>query len=398
MNCYLDNAATTKVSDRVYGKLSDVFLKEYGNPSSMHKVGMEAENHIKASREAICKILKCEASEITFTSGGTESNNMALIGAALANNRRGKHIITTRMEHASVYNPVLFLEGLGYEVSFCEVDENGIVNMESLLSLVREDTIIVSVMMVNNEVGSVNPIADIAAAAKQKNPQVIFHVDAIQAFGKMQIIPKKSGIDMLSVSGHKIHGPKGSGFIYIRKGVKVKPIINGGGQENGMRSGTENVPAIAGLGVASEDMYASLGANREKMYALKLRLIKGLLQLEGTNVHTISNRLTDNSDETLKAVIETTAPHIVSCGFEGVRSEVLLHALEEKGIYVSSGSACSSNHPAISGTLKAINTENKYLDATIRFSFCVNTTEEEIDYTLNALRELLPALRKFRRK
>ncbi|MCQ2537642.1 MAG: cysteine desulfurase [Lachnospiraceae bacterium] len=396
MECYLDNAATTKVSDNVYAKLSEVYLKEFGNPSSMHKVGMEAEKHVKASRESICKILKCESSEIVFTSGGTESNNMALIGAALANNRQGKHIITTRMEHASVYNPVLFLENLGFEVSFCEVDENGIVDMDSLLSLLRDDTVLVSVMFVNNEVGSVNPVADISKAIKEKNPKVLFHVDAIQAFGKFTIVPKKMGIDLLSVSGHKIHGPKGSGFLYIRKGVKVKPIINGGGQESGMRSGTENVPAIAGLGVASEDMYNNLEANRKKMFALKTRLINGLMAIEGTHVHTISNRL-ENSEE-LDEIVALTAPHIVSCGFEGVRSEVLLHALEEKGVYVSSGSACSSNHPAISGTLKAIKSEQKYLDSTIRFSFCVNTTEEEIDYALETLKELLPVLRRFRRK
>ncbi len=396
MNCYLDNAATTKVSDAVYEKMSSVFLKEYGNPSSMHIVGMEAENHIKASRESLCKILKCEASEIVFTSGGTESNNMALVGAALANNRMGKHIITTRMEHASVYNPVLFLESMGYEVSFCEVDRNGRVDMDSLLSLMRDDTIIVSVMFVNNEVGSVNDVTEISKKIKEKNPKVLFHVDAIQAFGKMTIVPKKMGIDMLSVSGHKIHGPKGSGFLYIKKGVKVKPIINGGGQESGMRSGTENVPAIAGLGVASEEMYACLSENREHMFTLKEKLIRGLLELPDTYVHTISNSL-ESGTENLSELVRNTAPHVVSCGFEGVRSEVLLHALEEQGIYVSSGSACSSNHPAISGTLKAIGTEQKYLDSTIRFSFCKYTTEEEIDYTLSVLEKLLPQLRKFRR-
>lgn len=194
MKCYLDNAATTKVSDAVYEKMSSVFLKEFGNPSSMHVVGMEAENHIKAARETICKILKCEASEIVFTSGGTESNNMALVGAALANNRMGKHIITTRMEHASVYNPVLFLESMGYEVSFCEVDKNGCVDMDSLFSLLREDTIIVSVMFVNNEVGSVNDVAEISKRIKEKNPRVLFHVDAIQAFGKLTIVPDRKSV------------------------------------------------------------------------------------------------------------------------------------------------------------------------------------------------------------
>lgn len=399
MNCYLDNAATTKVSEAVYEKMSEVFLKEFGNPSSMHKVGIEAENHIKKTREILCKIMKCEASEIVFTSGGTESNNMALTGAALANNRAGKHIITTRMEHASVYNPLLFLESLGYEISFCEVDSTGRVDMDSLLSLVRDDTIIVSVMIVNNEVGSVNDVSEISRRIKEKNPKVIFHVDAIQAFGKFAIVPKKMGIDMLSVSGHKIHGPKGSGFLYIRKGIKVKPIIYGGGQESGMRSGTENVPAIAGLGVASENMYMALDENREKMFGLKYKLIKGLLELPETYVHTFGNymELKDVSNEELMRRVRLSAPHIVSCGFKEIRSEVLLHALEEKEVFVSSGSACSSNHPAVSGTLKAIGTDHAFLDSTIRFSFCINTTEEEIEYALEMLKELLPVLRKFRR-
>ena len=398
MDCYLDNAATTRVSEKVFEKMSEVYLKDFGNPSSMHRVGMNAENYIKTARNEISSVLKCDSGELVFTSGGTESNNMALVGAALANSRTGKHIITTRMEHASVYNPVLFLEERGFEVSFCEVDKRGHVDIENLLSLMRDDTILVSVMFVNNEIGSVNDIALISRAIKEKAPNVIFHVDAIQAFGKIKIVPKNLGIDLLSVSGHKIHGPKGSGFLYIRKGIKVKPIINGGGQEKGMRSGTENVPAIAGLGVAASDMYKDLEKNREHLFTLKERLIRGLLEIPGTYVHTIGNaKDVEESGEDLTKIISETAPHIVSCGFEGVRSEVLLHALEERGVYVSSGSACSSNHPAISGTLKAIGTDRKYLDSTIRFSFSVYTKEEEIDEALKALNELLPKLRRFTR-
>jgi cysteine desulfurase len=398
MDCYLDNAATTRVSEKVFEKMSEVYLKDFGNPSSMHRVGMNAENYIKTARNEIASVLKCDPGELVFTSGGTESNNMALVGAALANSRAGKHIITTRMEHASVYNPVLFLEERGFEVSFCEVDKRGHVDIENLLSLMRDDTILVSVMFVNNEIGSVNDIALISRAIKEKAPNVIFHVDAIQAFGKIKIVPKNLGIDLLSVSGHKIHGPKGSGFLYIRKGIKVKPIINGGGQEKGMRSGTENVPAIAGLGVAASDMYKDLEKNREHLFALKERLIRGLLEIPGTYVHTIGNaKDVEESGEDLTKIISETAPHIVSCGFEGVRSEVLLHALEERRVYVSSGSACSSNHPAISGTLKAIGTDRKYLDSTIRFSFSVYTREEEIEEALKALNELLPKLRRFTR-
>ena len=397
MTAYLDNAATTRVSQSVYNKMSSVFLSEYGNPSSMHKMGMEAENCIKEAKERIAKILKCDTGEIVFTSGGTESNNMALIGSALANARKGKHIITTRMEHASVYNPLLFLESMGYEISFAPVDSEGHVILEELLSLVREDTILVSVMVVNNEIGSINDIAAISKAVKEKNPNIIFHADAIQAFGKMKVVPKNLGADLLSVSGHKILGPKGSGFLYIKKGTKIKPIIYGGGQEKGMRSGTENVPAISGLGQAAFDAYEDLDKNREHLYALKERMIEGLLKLDNVCVHTIGKSSEDIPD--LKEKILKTAPHVVSCGFEGIsRSEVLLHALEEKQVYVSSGSACSSNHPDISGTLKAIGADNRYLNSTLRFSFAPTTSEDEIDLALDALKELLPALRKYTRR
>ncbi len=388
MEAYLDNAATTKVSPEVYKKMSETFLAEFGNPSSKHTVGMNAERYVTESRSAIAKILKCEPSEIIFTSGGTESNNMALIGGALAKARRGKHIITTRTEHASVYNPVLFLKEQGFEVSFCEVDKWGRVDIQNLLSLMREDTVLVSVMMVNNEVGSINPIKEISDKIKEKRPEVLFHVDAIQAFGKMKIVPKNLGIDLMSVSGHKIHGPKGSGFLYVKKGVIIKPIIYGGGQEKGMRSGTENVPAIAGLGVAAAEMYGDLDNIREKLYACKRTMYEGLSAIPGVYVHAVK----DAED------IENTAPHIISAGFEKVRAEVLLHALEEKGVYVSSGSACSSNHPAISGTLKAIGSPEKYLDSTIRFSFCRETTIEEVEYALECIKELLPVLTRFTRK
>ncbi len=396
MEAYLDNAATTRVSDAVYKKMSDVFLKDYGNPSSMHTIGMRAENYVKESREIISRILKCEPSEIIFTSGGTESNNFALIGAALAYERTGKHIITTKIEHASVYNPILFLESRGFSVDFADVDEKAVVDIDGLCKMIKPDTSVVSVMMVNNEVGSINDISEISRKIKEINPDIIFHVDAIQAFGKMEINPRKMGIDLLSVSGHKIHGPKGSGFLYVRKGVKLKPIIYGGGQEKGMRSGTENVPAIAGLGTAAKEMYDELGKNREHLYELKKRLIEGVKDMEDVRIHTFyDTKIKEHkiSDDEIKK----TAPHIVSIGFKGVRSEVLLHALEDKQVYVSSGSACSSNHPAISGTLSAMLVPKDYLDSTVRFSFCKYTTDEEIEYALEVLHEIVPVLKKYRR-
>ena len=387
MEAYLDNAATTKVSTAVMEKMNRVFLTDFGNPSSMHKIGMDAETYIREAKKQIADTLKCEPSEIVFTSGGTESNNMALIGAALANKRTGNHIISTRIEHASVYQPLLFLEELGFRVTFAPVDEAGRVKLEELADAVTDETILVSVMYVNNEIGSLEPIAEISKRIKEKNKRVIFHVDAIQAYGKLKIQPAKEGIDLLSVSGHKIHGPKGSGFLYIKNKTKIKPLIHGGGQEKGMRSGTENVPAIAGLSQAAKDMYANLEANQRHLFALKERLAERLAKLEGVTLNGIPEE-----------GILATAPHVLSVSFAGIRSEVLLHALEEKGVYVSSGSACSSNHPDISGTLVAIGVKKELLDATLRFSFSVTTTTEEIDYAADCVEALLPKLRRFFRK
>ena len=387
MEAYLDNAATTRVSAAVMEKMNQVYLSDFGNPSSMHKKGMEAEQYIREAKQKISAVLKCEPSELVFTSGGTESNNMALIGTALANKRAGNHIITTRIEHASVYQPLLFLEELGYRVTFAPVDEAGRVKIDELVDAVSDDTILVSVMYVNNEIGSVEPIAEIARRIKEKNPKVLFHVDAIQAFGKMKIHPGKEGIDLLSVSGHKIHGPKGSGFLYIKNKTKIRPILHGGGQEKGMRSGTENVPGIAGLGQAASDMYAELEKNRMHLFELKKLLAERFSAMEGVTVNGIPEE-----------GIEATAPHVLSASFRGIRSEVLLHALEEKGVYVSSGSACSSNHPDISGTLVAIGVEKELLDATLRFSFSVETTREEVEYAADCVEQLLPQLRRFFRK
>ncbi len=384
MDVYLDNSATTKVLDSVKDLMVETFVSDYGNPSSMHQKGMDAENYIKDARNIIAKLLKAEEKEIIFTSGGTESNNLALIGAALANQRAGKHLITSCIEHPSVRNVMKYLEENGFCVTYLSVDKNGMVDLKMLTEAIREDTILVSIMYVNNEIGTVEPIEEIANRIKQKNPKILFHVDAIQAFGKYRIYPKRIGIDLLSVSGHKIHGPKGSGFLYIRSGVKIRPILLGGGQQKGIRSGTENVAAIAGLGQAAKEAYQNFEQKIERLYQLKERFVKGIEKIEGTYIHGFSERC--------------SAPHIVSVGFLGVRSEVLLHALEEKGIFVSAGSACSSNKTAESITLKGIKAAKEYLDSTLRFSFSVFTTEEEIDYCLSVLQELLVVLRRYARK
>lgn len=386
MEAYLDNAATTRPFDSVRDIMVKTMDVDYGNPSSMHMKGVEAEKYVREAKEKIAKTLKADPKEIVFTSGGTESNNFALIGAALANKRAGNHIITTRIEHPSVYNPVLLLEELGFEVTFLEVDNNGLIDMEQLASSIKKETILVSIMMVNNEMGSVQDIAAISELIKEKNKATLFHVDAIQAYGKFKIYPKRMGIDLLSASGHKIHGPKGIGFLYIKDKVKIKPVIYGGGQQKGMRSGTENVPGIAGLGVAVEEIYKDHEAKIAHLYSLKQAFIDGVSKLEDVTVNGV------------ELGIGKTAPHVVSVSFAGIRSEVLLHALEERGIYVSSGSACSSNHPALSGTLQAIRIRKDLLDSTLRFSFSVNTTLEEVEYAVSVLAELLPMLRRFTRK
>lgn len=387
MEAYLDNSATTRCSDRACQLMVDLLTKDYGNPSSLHMKGIEAERFVETAKKKIAKTLRVSEKEIIFTSGGTESNNLAIIGAAMANRRAGNHIITTSIEHASVENPMEFLKEQGFDITYLSVDENGIISLEELEEAVTEQTILVSMMQVNNEIGAIEPVAEAAELIKKKNPATLIHVDAIQSYGKMYIYPKKLGIDMLSVSGHKIHGPKGSGFLWVKEKTKLKPLILGGGQQRGMRSGTENVPAIAGLGEAAEEIYENLDEKRAHLYGLKQRFIDGIEKLEGTHVNGKTG--------------EDSAPHIVSVSFEGIRSEVLLHSLEDRGIYVSSGSACSSNNHAGkqkgSKTLRNIHLKEKLLDSTLRFSFSVHTTEEEIDYALEVLGELLPVLKKYTR-
>jgi cysteine desulfurase len=383
MEAYFDNSATTPCSRPVVELMQQVLLEDYGNPSSLHMKGVTAEKYIKTATEQIAKVLKVAEKEIIFTSGGTESNNLALIGAALANARAGKHIITSSIEHASVYNTLIFLEEQGFEVTYLPVDGQGVIDLEALAQAVRPDTILVSIMQVNNEIGTIEPIEEAAKLVHEKNPNTLIHVDAIQSFGKLRIYPRRLGIDMLSVSGHKIHGPKGIGFLYVKEKTKLKPIIHGGGQQKNMRSGTENVAGIAGLGKAVELLYTDFEEKIERLYELREYLKCGMEALEGTVVNGAEGR--------------AAAPHILSVSFAGVRAEVLLHALEERSIYVSTGSACSSNHPAISGTLKAIGVAPELLDATIRFSLSIDSTKEEADHVLETLSELLPMLRRFQR-
>ncbi len=383
MECYFDNSATTRVHPEVADTIHKVMLDEYGNPSSMHKKGMEAEMIVRNARETIASTLKVDDRCILFTSGGTESDNMALIGCADAYKRSGKHIITTKIEHPAILNTCKYLEENGYEVTYLGVDKNGLVDLSELENSIREDTTIVSIMHTNNEIGAVEPIEKAGEAIKRKNPSTLFHVDAVQGYGKWRILPSKQNIDLLSVSSHKIHGPKGIGFLYIGNGVKINQIIHGGGQQKNLRSGTENVPGIAGMAKACELIYSDLDNANDHLYTMKQRLIEGLDDIEDIKINGLTGR--------------ESAPHILSVSFGLVRSEVLLHALEDKGIYVSAGSACASNKPAVSETLKAIGVEKRMLESTIRFSLCKDNTMEQIDYCLEVLHDTLPMLRRFTR-
>ena len=384
MEVYLDNSATTRCYKEVGELVYKVMCQDYGNPSSMHRKGVDAEHYIKDAKETLAKILKVQAKEIYFTSGGTESDNLALIGTARANKRRGNHLITSSIEHPAILNAMRYLEEEeGFRVTYLPVDSQGKIKLEALKEALCEETILVSVMYVNNEVGSVQPIEEAVNIVKTYHPDILFHSDAVQGFGKYKIYPKRQKIDLLTGSGHKIHGPKGTGFLYVSEKVKIKPIVFGGEQQKNVRSGTENVPGIAGLGLAAKMIYQDLEMKTALMRELKSYFIEGISKIENTTVH----GLTD----------ENSAPHIISVGFAGIRSEVLLHTLEDKGIYVSSGSACASNHPAISGVLKGIGAGKEYLDATIRFSMSEFTTKEEIDYTLDTLYQCVPMLRKYTR-
>jgi len=396
MQAYLDNSATTRPYQSVVDVMTKVMMEHYGNPSSMHLLGVDAERQLTEATGIIADTLKCKPSEILYTSGGTESDNMALIGVAKARERVGKHIITTKIEHPAILETCEQLEKQGFEIDYLDTDTLGIISIDRLKELVRKDTILVSIMHTNNEIGSIQPIEEAGKIIKSINPDCIFHVDAVQGYGKAKIIPKKMNIDLMSVSAHKLHGPRGIGFLYIKDNTRIRPIIFGGGQQKGMRSGTENVAGICAMAEAVKCTYANLEADRERMFELKKHFIRNLLEIEGVSVNGIKiPNLT--AEEDWDNAVRETAPHIVSASFVDVRSEVLLHSLEDKEIYVSAGSACASNKPHISATLVSIGLDKGLLDSTIRFSFSNSTTMEELDYTIETLKSLLPMLRKYTR-
>ncbi len=393
---YLDNSATTRPFDDVINEMSRIALEDYGNPSSRHNKGMDAEDHVKKSKDIIAGILKAKPDEIIFTSGGTESDNTSLIGAAMAGKRRGNHIITTAIEHPAILETTKYLEKQGFEISYLPVDEYGIVDTQALKDALRPETLIVSVMHTNNEIGSVQPIEEIGKIVKAYSKDILFHVDAVQGFGKYKIIPKKLNIDLMSVSGHKIHGPKGIGFLYIREGVRILPFMLGGGQQKGMRSGTENVPAIAGLAIASEKIYDNLDSERERLYDMKEYLISNMKDIEDTRINGVN--LSDNNG--LHEAVLNTCPHIVSFSVKSIRAEVLLNELAARGIYISSGSACASNKSkaGVSDTLSAIKLPKEFDESTIRISMSVFTTMNEVETFVKEIKEIIPDLRKYTRR
>ena len=359
--------------------------EEYGNPSSVHHMGTTADSRLFSARETIAGTLKVDPAEIVFTSGGTESDNMAILGAAKANAWRGRHVITTSIEHPAVSETCAELQRQGFEVTYLPVDETGVVRTEDLKNALREDTILVSMMAVNNEIGSIQPLEEAGRIIKANNPATVFHVDAVQGYGKLILRPRSMNIDLLAVSSHKIHGPKGVGFLYIKKGTKITPICYGGGQQKGMRSGTENVPGCAGMALAAKMCYENFDEKIGRLYELKKYLMDSLKE-----------RISDiqlNGPE-----CEKGAPHIVSVSIRGLKAETVLNMLSSKEIYVSAGSACTSNNPHVSDTLRAIGLEKDLLESTIRISMSLETTKEEIDYLLDTLESQVDTMRKFYRR
>lgn len=377
---YLDNSATTRVRSEVVAAVVQAMEENYGNPSSVHRCGQAAEQAVKTARAAIARILSCEPEEIYFTSGGTEANNLAILGLARARARQGRHVITTQVEHPSVLEAFHRLEDEGFTITYLPVDGEGVPKLEALAAALTPETILVSTMHVNNEVGTIAPLTEIAALLNSSKPRPAWHVDAVQGFAKLPLYPHRLGIDLVSLSGHKIQGPKGVGALFVKKGLRLEPQVVGGGQEAGLRSGTENVPGIVGFGTAARLMWQEHQEAMAHMGRLKAQLREGVL---AQIPETVANGPQD----------ERGAPHILNLSFAGVKGEVLLHALEEKGIYVSTGSACSSHHAPGSHVLKAMGLSPALRAGAIRFSFAPTNTPEEITYTIECLKKIVPELR-----
>lgn len=381
MEVYLDNAATTKPKKEVIQKMLISLEEQFGNPSSLHKKGLEVEKEIKKARRMVAKALGCTDSEIIFTSSGTEANNLAIRGIVDAYKRSGNHIITSKIEHKSVLSTFEDLEKGGLDVTYLDVDKNGFVCEEQLKNSIRQNTILVSLMHVNNEVGSIQPIESLGRIIKTINNNTLFHVDGIQSFGKVRFNLNDLQVDSLSISGHKIYGPKGIGALYIKKGIKITPLLTGGSQELGIRSGTENVPGIYGLG---EAVRLTIEEQDKK--------IKYLKDTRNYFIESFKNKIEDAY--ILSGEGDNFAPHIISISFPGVKSEILLHSLEQDGIFVSSGSACSSKKKSFSHVLQAMKMGENLIDSTLRFSLSDTITKDEIDYAISNTKKHYDSLKR----
>lgn len=374
MQAYLDNSATTKPCPQAVEAMTQALTELWGNPSSVHRIGMEAEALLRRSREDVARALGAEPDRVFFTSGGTEADNWAIFSAARRLGKRGRHIVTTAVEHHAVLNAMKQLEDQGFSVTYLSPDAQGFVSADALAQALRPDTILVSVMMVNNETGAVMPIADMLRATRRLSPLALFHTDAVQSFCKLPFRAKALGADLISISSHKIHGPKGAGALYIRKGLPLPPLIFGGGQEQGFRSGTEAMPAIAGFAAACRVYGASAPRDAAHMAALRDFCRQELSAIDGVV-------LLGRQD----------APHIVNFSLPGVRSQGLLNCLQDRQVYVSAGSACSRGHR--SHVLEAMGLPAAVIDGSVRVSFCPETTREEILQLTDAVRYAASALK-----
>ncbi len=382
LEIYLDNSATTMAYPECGELVSSVMTKEYGNPSSLHRKGMEAEKIVKTAAKRIADTIKVSDKEIYFLSGGTEGDNLAILGTCAS--KRGRHIITSAVEHPAVLSTLEYLESKGYVISRIPVLKDGRCDLKSFEKMIRQDTVLVTCMLVNNEIGTIEPIKEMSDILKRRNPSAVFHVDAVQGYGKLKFSAQSLGADIITLSSHKIHGPKGMGALYIKSGLNIRPIIYGGGQQGNIRPGTENVPGIAGFGLAALMSYTDFERKTEKMRTLRERLEQGIV----SNI----------PDVKVNTPERESAPHILNVSFKGAKSEVILHSLENYGIYVSSGSACSSHKKAPSYVLTAIGLDRTLIDGSIRFSLSEFTTKEEIDYTVDKLISTVETVRKVMRK
>ena len=375
---YFDNSATTKPYKEVLDSFVTVSSEYFGNPSSLHRIGGQAEKLLSQARDQLAKLLKVKPSEIYFTSGGTESNNMAIKGAALTNRNKGRHIITSSVEHASVMAVMEQLTGEGFDITYLPVDKDGRVSVTEVEKAIRKETILVSIMQVNNEVGTIQPISEIGEMLK-KYPTILFHVDSVQAIGKVPLDLNRNRVDFCSLSAHKFHGLKGTGILFVREGVRLTPLLSGGNQERKLRSGTENVAGFVAMAKALRMTMGKSELGLANMKKIQSSLRKGLNEIEGVKIHT---------------PLEGAAPHILNFSLEGIKSEVFLHALETDGVFVSTTSACSSKKKSPSKTLLAMGVSEEVADSSIRISLTFDNTLEEARAAMTAINKYANQLRK----